>query len=225
MDKSELKLDWCSHEAAKYAVKKWHYSLTMPVSKRCHIGVWEGRHYIGAVIFAWGANPNLSKAFGLKMTQCVELVRVALDKHKTQVSRIISIACKMLKKHSPGIRLLISFADQREGHHGGIYQAAGWIYTGETLAKFDYEMDGRILQRRSYTGINFGRKRMTIPPNARRIKSPPKHRYLMPLDKAMRKQIEPLRKPYPKRPADGSNLTTSQARRFDSDPDAPKEAK
>ena len=28
-----------------------------------------------------------------------------------------------------------------------------------------------------------------------------------------------------KRPADGSNLATSQARRFDSDPDAPKEIK
>jgi hypothetical protein len=26
-----------------------------------------------------------------------------------------------------------------------------------------------------------------------------KYRYLMPLDEAMRKQIEPLRKPYPKR--------------------------
>ena len=27
----------------------------------------------------------------------------------------------------------------------------------------------------------------------------PKHKYLFPLDDAMRKQIEPLRKPYPKR--------------------------
>jgi hypothetical protein len=28
---------------------------------------------------------------------------------------------------------------------------------------------------------------------------PGKHRYLMPLDDAMREQIEPLRQPYPKR--------------------------
>ena len=34
-----------------------------------------------------------------------------------------------------------------------------------------------------------------------RISLPAKHRYLYPLDAAMRAQIEPLRKPYPKRAA------------------------
>ena len=33
-----------------------------------------------------------------------------------------------------------------------------------------------------------------------------KHRYLYPLDRAMRKQIEPLRKPYPKRETCGPSV-------------------
>lgn len=198
-DKVDLRLDWCSYQAAKYAVEHWHYSKTMPASKAAHIGVWEEGEYIGAVIFSWGANPNLSKAFYIEMTQCAELVRVALKEHETQVSRILAIASKMIKRQSPGLRLLVSFADTRQNHHGGIYQAAGWMYSGMTPPKMDLELNGEILQRRSYTGRNFGGGRLRPPPGAKWVKSPPKHRYLYPLDDAMRKQIEPLRKPYPKR--------------------------
>jgi hypothetical protein len=171
----------------------------MPVGKKVCIGVWESEKYIGAVVFSWGANPNLSKAYGLLMTECVELVRVALNAHKTPASRIVAISLKMLKRQSPGVRLVVSFADTREGHHGGIYQAGGWVYTGETTEKFDFELNGKILQRRSYTGRNFGGGRLRPPPGSVKVKSPIKYRYLMPLDNAMREQIVHLAKPYPKR--------------------------
>ena len=198
-NKPVLKLDWCSHEAAKWAVEHWHYSKTMPVSKSVHFGVWENGEFVGAIIFSWGANPNLSKPYGLEMTECAELVRVALRTHGTPVSRLLSIATKMIKRQSPGLRLLVSYADTRQGHHGGIYQAAGWVYTGETDRKFDFEWNGKILQRRSYTGKNFGGGRRRPPPGATKIESPSKYRYLYPLDAAMRAQIAPLAKPYPKR--------------------------
>lgn len=35
------------------------------------------------------------------MTQCAELCRIALDKHTTPVSRMVSIAVKMLKREMP----------------------------------------------------------------------------------------------------------------------------
>jgi len=47
-NKVELKLDWCSYQAAKYAVENWHYSKCMPVGKLVKIGVWEDKKYIGA---------------------------------------------------------------------------------------------------------------------------------------------------------------------------------
>lgn len=207
MSKPTLKLDWCSHAAAKYAVENWHYSKTMPVSKCVKIGAWENGTFVGCVLFAWGANPNLSKPYGLKMTEVAELVRVAFTKHETSISRSMAIAKKMLMKQSPGLRLLVSYADCEQGHHGGIYQASNWIYTGTTAPKTDYVLNGIKLQRRAYTGSNFGQGKMQLPVGATKSQSTIKHRYLMPLDDEMRDRIEPLRKPYPKRAASADSGT------------------
>jgi len=145
------------------------------------------------------------------MTQVAELVRVALTKHEAPVSRIVAIALKMLKRQSSGVRLIVSYADPHHGHVGAIYQAGNWIYSGDTSAKFDYMAGEKVLHRRSYTGVIFNRPRMILPKGAQRIMMPPKHRYLMPLDDTMRKQIEPLRKPYPKREPCGRGEIDSAA--------------
>jgi hypothetical protein len=50
MSKAILKLDWCSHEAAKYACEHWHYSKCVPKQKTVKIGVWENSVFIGCVI-------------------------------------------------------------------------------------------------------------------------------------------------------------------------------
>ena len=94
--KAKLKIDWCSYKAAKYAVQHWHYSRSLPCSKTARLGVWEDDKFIGAIVFAWGANRHLAGEYSLKMTECAELCRVALAKHETPVSRILSIAVKML---------------------------------------------------------------------------------------------------------------------------------
>jgi len=195
----ELKLDWATHEAAKYAVENWHYSKTLPVGKLVKIGVWEGKRFIGVVIFAWGMNRNLGSPYGLTVGGACELVRVALTSHRVKVSRIISIALRFLKKQSPGLRIVVSFADPAANHHGGIYQAGNWIYSGKSSASFEWQVDGMRLNKRAYTGHNFGSPKLKVPVNAVKKQTPGKHRYLMPLDDEMRKQIEPLRKPYPKR--------------------------
>lgn len=201
----ELRLDWCSHEAAKYAVEKWHYSGTLPPPPMVHVGVWENQKFIGCILFARGATQNLLKPYGLKNTEGGELVRVALTNHKSPVSRIMAIAVRMLVASQPGLRILVSFADPSQGHHGGIYQACGWLFVGDTPPSSMYrDKFGKLWHERmiSPTGKKkvFGRYRECLKPSdCERIKYPGKHRYLMPLDEAMRKQIEPLRKPYPKR--------------------------
>lgn len=91
MSKADLKLDWCSYQAAKYAVEHWHYSKTMPAGKAAIVGVWEFGKFIGCVIFSRGATPNLSKHHGLPQTEICELTRVALSHHNSSVSRIVAI--------------------------------------------------------------------------------------------------------------------------------------
>src|SRR6185312_15094859 len=121
----ELKLDWCSHQAAKYAVGHWHYSKRMPKSKIAKIGVWENNKFIGVVLYGVGATSDLVKAYGLRQEQGCELVRVALREHESPVTRIVAISLKMLKRAFPGLRCVVSFADPQQGHVGGIYQGGG----------------------------------------------------------------------------------------------------
>ena len=189
----------CSHAAAVYAVKNWHYSETFPVSKSYKCGVWEDEQFIGAVVFAWGSNPNLAGSFNLDMTECVELVRVALRDHTNFVTNIVAQSLKILKANNPGLRLVVSYADPYRNHHGGIYQAGNWIYAGTTPQKHDYIMpDGKVLNRRAYTGVNFGRAKMQIPAEAEKVSMPGKHRYLYPLDKGMRRSLKDRSIEYPR---------------------------
>ena len=194
-DKPELKIDWASHEAAKYACLNWHYSKAVPVGKLVKVGAWEGGRFVGVVLFAYGANGNISKPYGLQQIECCELVRIALRDHTTPVSKIMALAIKMLSKQSPGIRLIVSYADTGQGHHGGIYQATNWIYEGYFGGESSVIINGKLMHRRQAYSL-YG---TTRPPGSTNVPASGKHKYLMPLDNEMRKQIEPLRKPYPKR--------------------------
>ena len=195
-NKPQLKLDWCSHEAAKYAVEHWHYSKCMPKSKLVKIGVWEDDKFTGVVIFGVGATADLVKRYELKSTEGCELVRVALREHKTPVTRIISIALKMLKKLNPGLRLVVSFADPEQGHVVGIYQGGGWIYAGNSQASDEYIFQGKRWQGRAFRNKYKG---MEHHPSVKIVKGSSKYRYLMPLDDEIRHHILKLARPYPKK--------------------------
>lgn len=210
----KLKLDWCTHEAAKYACEHWHYSRCMPspFSKPFKIGVWEGGKFIGVVIFTTGVSSALGKPYGLKNIEACELQRVALARHVVTVTRVISIAICFLRKANPRLRLIVSFADPHEGHTGGIYQGGNWIFSGKTSASSAY-FDAKGIEYHarniSKTGgyDKHGVKQYRRSSMARIEIRQGKLRYLMPLDDEMRKQIELLRKPYPKR-AEGETKDT-----------------
>lgn len=197
----DLKIDWATYAAAKFACENWHYSKTMPSGKRVFIGAWEGEYFIGVVIFSTGAAPQSHMPYGLCRDQVCELTRVALRGHNVPVTRILSIAMKFIKKQSPGIRLLISYADPEQGHHGGIYQGGGWLYTGRTSLCEHFEIcstGARVHSKTLKTGRPGYATQLKQSGHIVSVKTW-KHKYLMPLDKELRKQIEHLAKPYPKR--------------------------
>lgn len=207
--KPELRLDWCTYEAAKYACEKWHYSKCLPSSlqKRVAIGVWENKVFIGCVVFGHGANPQIGTPYKLTIYECVELTRIALSKnHKTSVSKIVSIALKMLKKTQTGIRLVVSYADSAQGHHGGVYQAGNWFYVGCSKGVASLLFNGKIWHakalRTSFPNLKHSNGLV------KKIQSGDKHKYLMPLDDEMRAKIKPLSKPYPKRAGSAASGTS-----------------
>lgn len=194
-----LHLDWASHKAAKYAVEHWHYSGCMPAGKTVKIGVWEDDEFKGVIIFSRGANNNLFSPYNLKQTDGCELTRVALKSHKNTVTKIIAISIKMLKKYNRELRLIISFADSRQNHFGIIYQAGNWIYTGSVKSSPEFYLNNRWMHQRTVNSL-FGSLKHRDVKNCKRRDGGWRHRYLYPLDKEIRKQIQPLAKPYP-RPA------------------------
>lgn len=203
--KSDLRIDWASHAAAKYACEHWHYSGCMPAGKLVKVGVWEKGKYIGVILFSRGANNNIGKPYGLSQTEVCELTRIALTKHQTPVSRIMTVAMRFLAKQSPGLRLIVSYADPEQGHHGGIYQATNWIYAGRSKAQREVMYKGKIMHKRTANAL-FG----TIK-GLEKSKLMWKHIYLMPLDPKMKSKVEPLAQPYPKRPKQASTETIGSA--------------
>lgn len=188
--KAKLHLAWCNSKAATYACETWHYSRKHPSGKSVRVGVWENDIFIGCVIFGTGASPQIGKPFGLKNYQICELTRVALNRHKTPVTRIVSIAIKMLRKQSPALRMIISYADPEQGHHGGIYQGGNWVYVGVSQSKWTV----MGLHNRSFAG-----SMAKVPENMKKHikKHIPKYKYCYPLDNEMKQLVEKRRKTFP----------------------------
>jgi hypothetical protein len=198
----DLRLDWCSHQAAAFACEHWHYSRLMPRCKLVKVGVWENGKYIGCVIFSYGANNNLHRPFGLKATQVCELTRVALTAHTSPVTRIIAVAVRMLRGLCPGLRLVVSYADPSRGHLGGIYQAGNWIYDGMSgVGPDEYFIGGRWVHGR-VMNLRYGTVRCEvidkILPGVKRRQPSRKHRYLLPLDADLRAELAGRGRSYPK---------------------------
>jgi len=196
--RSDLRLDWCSNQAATYACKRWHYSRSVPSWKKSRIGVWERGEFIGCLIFTNPMPPTV-KRFQCKNTQITELARVALRSHRSPVSRMIAIARKMLIRANPGLLVMVSYADSSQGHHGGIYQASGFDYFGAGKGTREFLMNGKWHHARS---IGQDIKSGKLPKNAWKLphrESGVKHCYARLLGSA-RGYIIPMKpQPFPKR--------------------------
>lgn len=209
-----FKIAPCTHEAAKYAVEHWHYSKRMPTPPIIKFGVWEGDCFIGCVMFSRGGSNALGSPYGLGASEVCELTRIALTLHSVPVSKLISICVKNLKKTNPGLRLIVSYADANENHHGGIYQASNWIYSGTTAHDFKYiDVNGRAWHSRSVSSSGYKEHygkyyRCPKPDSCEKILLKGKHRYLYPLDDEMRQKIKVLARPYPKRDIGASKSTS-----------------
>jgi hypothetical protein len=214
----------CTRTAAKHAVEHWHYSQTMPSGRLITYGVWEDERYVGAVVFGRGANDRLLAPYGLRQSEGCELVRVALRDHVAPVSQVVSLALRKLRETNPGLRIVISFADPAQGHHGGIYQAGNWFYLGRADATREFVLNGRQVHERSVSAMITQAKRYpsrrkldgesridwlrrTVDKNARAVSVDGKHRYAMPLDRAMRKRLQRASVEYPERAVEALKVT------------------
>lgn len=177
------------------------------MGKTLKVGAWEDGKFIGCVLFSGGPSPNIWKTYGLSSLEGAELSRVALTTHKTPVSRIVAIAIKFLRNHCPGIKLIISYADLKQGHYGGIYQAGNWVYLGMFGPKVERLLGGQVVHERSMRQQILDGKRKREQFTERPV--PPKYKYAIAFNAELAARLERERRPYPKRAVSKENVATT----------------
>lgn len=121
-------------KSANELIKRVHYSGKVVQNSQIHIGVFLHGKLEGAMQF--GPSLDKRKILGLVKgtgwNEVLELNRMAFTDAlpRNSESRAIGIAMKILKKHAPQLRWVISFADACQCGDGTIYRASGFVLTG-----------------------------------------------------------------------------------------------
>jgi hypothetical protein len=121
-------------DEANDLVKRVHYSGKVVQNSQIHIGV----YYHGKLEGAMQFGPSLDKrkiqglVSGTQWHEFIELNRMAFSDAlpRNSESRALGIAMKLLRKHAPQLKWVVTFADGAQCGDGTIYRAAGFILTG-----------------------------------------------------------------------------------------------
>lgn len=121
-------------KVADELVKRVHYSGKIVNNSQFHIGVYYRNNLEGVMQF--GPSMDKGKINGLventKWNDFIELNRMAFTDvlPRNSESRAIAIAMKILRKHAPHLKWVISFSDACQCGDGTIYRASGFILAG-----------------------------------------------------------------------------------------------
>ena len=198
---------YMDRDTANDVIRRNHYSGTVVNKSTHHVGVWvEGLGFVGALQWGNALNPwsGPSLVPDLDVSEWLELNRMWMDDRapRNTESTAIGLAVRLLQRNVPRLRMLQSFADERCGGLGVVYQACSFGFYGEHEATF-YELDGEW-----YHNIQATSQRHMAQPKGQRLAAGMdraiKHelrqfRYLRFLDKRAEATCLLKRQPYPKR--------------------------
>lgn len=123
--------DWLLHK---------HYAHRLP-SITYAFGLYHGEILIGICTYGHPFSSQLKKCMGDEwFDKIMELNRLCVNEGLPQnaLSWFVAQTFKLLPKPMP----LVSYADTAHNHHGYIYQATIWIYTGISAPFMDYVVKG-----------------------------------------------------------------------------------
>ena len=208
-----MRLTKATPQAVKYACLHFHYAKAVPVNTIGYNVYNDAGEWCGVILYGTGATPNIGRPYGIPQGGVLELVRVALNGKQEHTSQAVAMSLKQLHKDVPHCRLVVSYADCDQSHLGTIYQATNWVYVStenrggrgafiingkKTHPKSVYSkmvmIDGKLV----HCPQTIEAIRKYFDPDAVEFITQGKRKYLMPMDKKMKKQIAPLAKPYPK---------------------------
>ena len=190
-------------DKANAIIRANHYSKVVYSGSKIHLGVF-APELLGVLQFGVAMNPasQASVVAETKEDEYLELNRMWLDDKlpRNSESRAVSCAMKFIRKKFPQIQWVQSFADERCGCYGVVYQACNFVYCGEHTSVF-WEFNGEMYHNSLMT------RNPDLTPKARFIQEnkakaiPHKlrqFRYLYFLDRRARSRLLLKEKPYPK---------------------------
>lgn len=192
-----MRLTKANSKAINYACKNFHYSKTVPSISHAYNVYNDKNEWCGVIIYGVGANPTISKQYSLKNGEVIELERVALNGKQEQTSKAVALSLKMLHKDNPIIKLVVSYADNRQNHLGIIYQATNWLFLGKSkISGIEYYYNNKWIHSRSLQ--HFSKEKIKrIQENCVFRKSSDKFKYIYCFDKELRQKYLKETKPYP----------------------------
>ena len=127
-----------------------HYSGKFYNASYIHLGVFINNNMLGVLQYGYAMNPasQSSVVSDTKIDEYLELNRMWLDDkaERNSESMAISYSIKYIKGKHPKIKWIQSFADERCGGLGIVYQACSFRYFGEHTSKF-YTLDGQVYHK------------------------------------------------------------------------------
>lgn len=119
-----------------------HYSKKFYNATYIHLGVFIKNKLIGVLQYGYAMNPASQESVvaDTKIDEYLELNRMWLsdEAEKNSESKAISYSIKYIKRKYKKIKWIQSFADERCGKFGVVYQAANFKYYGEHESLFWY---------------------------------------------------------------------------------------
>jgi hypothetical protein len=160
-----------------------HYSRRVYRASTLHLGIFIGGELLGILQYGYAMNPASagSVVTGTGMTEYLELNRMWLDDRapRNSESRALSCSIRLIRRVRPGVKWIQSFADERCGLFGTVYQAAGFTYHGEHRGIF-WELDGEFYHN-------------SLATNKKTAKSPRAAYLLANIDRATRHELRQFR--------------------------------
>lgn len=134
MKAKDIRVTAIDARSANTFIRKHHYSKKVVPNSTLHFGCFYENELLGVLSFGNSINKkgtiNLVKGTG--WNEFIELNRMAFhDKlPRNSESRCIAVCIRLIKKHCPHIKWIISFADATQCGDGTIYRASGFKLVG-----------------------------------------------------------------------------------------------
>jgi hypothetical protein len=203
--KKDLYLAAIPAARARETIVARHYSRRVVNNSYVHLGVYHQGLFRGVLQFGYALNPRCAGKVveGTDVGEYLELNRMWLDDAcpRNTESQSISYALKYIRQACPTVAWVQSFADERCGGLGVVYQASNFQYCGSHLTTF-WHLDGewyhemmltahrKAGQRGEYLRANLSRA------TRHRFRQ---FRYVLFLKQSWRKRLRLPVLPYPKR--------------------------